>query len=396
MTRRKTSFADWVGLVRHLVDQQWEDGGIAGTLTVLDEDMRGLLAYVFAHSDDFPCQVVDGDIDSVAVGDVFRLIFGRPRLGIGYLFQNTAEWLRNGDVRCGRLDRWYIADLNWMSGEPNEQLGDAYGAILKLISVLEISAAVVDKANAILVFLPGERLDIPVDFGQEELCALDVASAKEIVALASMEDGHAKQRREILATAICDLVRDNPEAVRFAHLLKHLEELTKRFKDGYSLFASSFSFEKVRDQMEALRVDYTSKIHKALSDIQGQLLGIPISTIVVATQMKDAPTPGALMWGNIAVLLGAFVFVALLFLALRNQWHTLDVLAAEIRRQEQVTEKDYANIAPRFFEVFSCLKDRLWHQRVILLVIGAVCLIGLGLAYIIFWALTAPALRVFF
>lgn len=399
-TRRKISFADWVSLVRSLQHREWEEGGITGTLTVSDSDQASLLLEIFdrgaAGESSFPCQILQGDPDSMQVGSIYQINLARPRLGIGHLFENAEEWLRNRNVLQGKLENWYIADRNWLAGETSDDLSAAYAVVSDFVAILSEVAPVVDKTDAVLVFLPGERFDIPIRYDVTHLQGLHCATLQEIVNLAQIEDGHTKQRREILATAVCDLVKDTPHEKRLGYLLEHSKELLQRFKDGYSLFASSFSFEKVRDQVEAMRVDYTSRIHKAISDIQGHLLGIPISTILVATQMKDVEAPGALMWGNIAVVAGAFIFVVVLFLALRNQWHTLDVLSTELERQVNVTRKEQPEMAERFSKVFSDLNDRIGHQRLIIVIIGVISAFGLSLAFTMFWAMTKPALSIFF
>ena len=391
----KITLHDWVGLIRQLESRAWADHGISGRLTILDDKTALLLKAVLSRPDDFPCQLIEGDPDACAIGDSLLLAFGQPRLGLGYVVKNMDVLLQHESARNGRLTNWYVADLDWMFGEENAEIGPAYRTMLNLVAVFEQSAAVVDKSDAVLIFLPSERLDIRVIYGAAELRGLNIEAAQRIISQSQIEDGHSKQRLEILATAICDLLKDTPEGQRFSYLLRHLPELAQRCTDGYCLFASSFSFEKVRDQVEALRVDYTTRIHKALSDIQGQLLGIPISTIVVATQLKDVELPGALMWGNIAVLVGALVFVVLLILAIRNQWHTLDVLGMEVDRQEKATDKDCPEIAPRFTKVFSSLRDRIAHQRWIMGVIAFFSFVGLFLAFTMFWAMTKPALSIF-
>lgn len=392
---RKITLHDWVGMVRQLEGRAWGDYGITGSLRLSDDQIVSLFKAVLSRHDDFPCQVIEGDSEACTIGDLLQLEFGQPRLGLGYVVKDMDVLLRHESARNGRLKNWYVADLDWMAGEENAELGLAYQTMLQLVAVFEQSAAVVDKSDAVLVFLPSDRLDIQVAYGAAELHHLNIEAAQKIINLARVDDGHAKQRLEILATAICDLVKDMSEGQRFSYLLGHLSELAQRCNDGYSLFASSFSFEKVRDQVEALRVDYTTRIHKALSDIQGQLLGIPISTIIVATQLKEVDSPSALMWGNVAVLVGALIFVILLFLAIRNQWHTLDVLGMEVDRQEKVTAKDCPEIAPRFTKVFSSLRGRIAHQRWIMGLITFFALVGLFLAFTMFWVMTKPALSIF-
>ena len=110
---------------------------------------------------------------------------------------------------------------------------------------------------------------------------------------------------------IIQMVEPVPAAQRFAYLLHNLDAVTETLRRGYRLFASSFSYSKIRGEVEAARVDYVAKIHKTLIDIQGQLLGIPVATIIVASQLKSSQGCGVEFWTNIAVLAGAWVFLIL-------------------------------------------------------------------------------------
>ncbi|MCZ5662332.1 hypothetical protein O5623_28590 [Escherichia coli] len=60
----------------------------------------------------------------------------------------------------------------------------------------------------------------------------------------------------------------------------------KVIKKGYKVFVSGFSYEKILDQLRVAKIEEMGKIHKVFSDIQNQILGIPVATIIVATQMK--------------------------------------------------------------------------------------------------------------
>ena len=91
-----------------------------------------------------------------------------------------------------------------------------------------------------------------------------------------------------MAEAVYELTAKLPSHKRFVSLLEQGEGLNDRLEKGYRLFfAAGFSYEKFRDEIESARVEYAGKIHKVFSDIQNQLLGIPVATIIVATQMKD-------------------------------------------------------------------------------------------------------------
>lgn len=97
-----------------------------------------------------------------------------------------------------------------------------------------------------------------------------------------------------------------------------MSEFYSKYVDGYRLFVSNFSYDKVISELELAKVEYTGKIHKAFTDIQNQILGIPVATVVVATQMKSAPQIGYEFWVNIAVLTGCWIFVMLVGLLICN------------------------------------------------------------------------------
>ncbi|HGY8153981.1 TPA: hypothetical protein ACNTEA_005073, partial [Escherichia coli] len=67
-----------------------------------------------------------------------------------------------------------------------------------------------------------------------------------------------------------------------------LGQLYESYQKGYKVFVSGFSYEKILDQLRVAKIEEMGKIHKVFSDIQNQILGIPVATIIVATQMKQA------------------------------------------------------------------------------------------------------------
>lgn len=59
-------------------------------------------------------------------------------------------------------------------------------------------------------------------------------------------------------------------------------DISERVASGYRLFASSFTYSKIRREVESAQAEFLARIHKTFVDIQGQLLGIPVATVVVA------------------------------------------------------------------------------------------------------------------
>lgn len=394
MPRTHFSLKELVGIYRQLSNCEWRGNRLCGDLTVNSQEAAGLLQNLLREENatDYPCLVEEGNPDNVAVGDVFRLQFGSVRTGIGLVVPDVTTLLRNAQVASGtEATAWYVVSRDVASWEDTE-LNRRLALVHRLVRALESTAAIFDPRKATLVFLRDGRFDVPIRYAEADLEQMDATAAEQIIADLELQDGHTAQRHEICATAVCELLAGVPTDARFAAILLRLEELRQRFVDGYKLFASSFSYEKVRDQAEALRIEYSGKIHKTLSDIQGQLLGIPISTIVVATQFKDLSTSPGQLWINIAVITGAFIFCVLLSLAVWNQFHTIGVIAEEIDRHEKLLSRDHADIAERVRHVFVGLRNRMQFHRIALAGAVIVCGVGFLIGFAVFWLLSQSAL----
>ncbi|VBG34883.1 Uncharacterised protein [Burkholderia pseudomallei] len=365
-----------------------------GSLLVRDVPM---LAELRAAVDDEDLGLIlpDADIDDVTEGQTITVQLLEPRLGIGIFATDFDDFLRSPSERMARPKAFYIIGLSYSSQQQNvaPPVIERYDTALTLISILRDTATYVDGASATLVYLDKERFDVPIRYRSSDLDGLDVDSAMSIATNLQAHDSHRDQKLAILGQAIQDLTKNIAESDRFSFALKNLKALHTSFIEGYRLFAASFSYAKIKGELEAAKVEYAGKIHKAIADIQNQLLGLPVATVIVATQMKATATVDAQFWTNLAVLAGAWIFIALLGMLLRNQFHTLTSLEQDIKKQHADLEAKYSSIAPQFEAVFDFLKRRLSTQRVSLWLIAGVALFAVALGTFFFVMLSAPALE---
>ncbi len=395
MPKTKISLAELVKLFRRMESREWRDGRLYGQLRVEDqteaEQLRDLLSE--DNADSYPCLVEKGDPENINVGDVLQLGFGSPRTAVGLVVPSVEKLLQNHEVAAGTAEySWYVIDDDVASWESGAELCIRLAMVKRLVVAFESSAALFDHRKGMLIFLRNGRFDVPVRYGRSALQKLDMVAAERLVAALEVDDGHSGQRREICSTAVCEMLADINTGDRFSGLLSKIDELYVRFEDGYGLFASSFSFEKIRDQAEAVRIEYTAKIHKTLADIQGQLLGIPISTIVVATQFKEASTTSGQIWVNIAVMVGATIFCALLFIAVWNQRHSLSVISDEVDRHENALKRESTELALKLSGIFNKLRDRIFWHEAALAVIMLVAIVAWMVSFAVFWMLTRSVL----
>lgn len=396
--RTTIPLTELVPLYRQMTDRQWSDNRLCGVLHVSDQATIELLSELLHedNAENYPCIVEQGNEENIQIGDRLILKFGRVRTGVGILFPDLASLLQHTGVTSGTDNlSWYLVEQDEASWE-DKGVSKRLSVIERLIQALEGTASIFDARNNRLIFLRDGKCEVPLQFDGATLIGFDVSIAEDIILQLSLQDGHTEQRHEICATAIYEMLSNIPKERRFTSFLLSLDDFNQRFIDGYKLFASSFSFTKIRDQAEAIRIEYLGKIHKTFSDIQGQLLGIPVSTIVIATQFKDVEAlTGSLRtgqaWINIAVLVGAFIFCVFFTLSALNQKHTLDVLDEEIKRHKSSLENEYADIKDRLDPIFSKLTDRSCLHRFALWGVMVICWASFAFGLVVFWSLTSQA-----
>ncbi len=368
---------------------------VTGTLRIHDQDVLDSLRECLSFNDAGLEITSDEEFADLSIGiNVgFRCY---PRIGWGRIANDLDALLKTPKALI-KEPRQYILLSPEFTAMSDKALDDSdvtrYRKVIELIGVIKESAAFMDKEEQRLVFINSGRFDIPVIYDADDILSIDLGGVEKIIN--SIPEGtHQKQCEAIMAEAIVSLTKSQPEKKRFKYLLEHVSDLIKRYEDGYQLFASGFSYEKVRDQVEAARIEYTGKIHKVLSDIQNQLLGIPVATVIVATQMKKATDISYSFWVNSAVLLGCWIFSVLMIFLLHNQYHTLSVIKEEVKRQSKQMESEFALIKDSFESVFSYLFKRICTQKTVLWVLGFFLASALIISHVIYFKLTPPAVEI--
>jgi hypothetical protein len=325
---------------------------------------------------------------ALTVGTTVDIEWKPPSQKLGLLVRNFDALFKHFDAASAEPKHYYVIEAAFANGDsvvPSKIV--EYRAMLGVTKYLRQAASYVDDTRRELVFIGTQKIIVPARFGAADL-------QSNVSELSARLDGllsqtlHADHRMTLFVNAICELAGPVPEAQRFGYLLRNLEVLCNRLEQGYKLFISSFSYSKIRNEVETARVDFVAKIHKTIVDIQNQLLGIPVATMIVAAQLKKSTGCSAEFWSNIAVLSGAAIFVALLLLAVLNQRKTLGVLALEIEGQKTRLADEYADVADQFTDIFTDLEARIrWHEIALRCVIG-IGVFGFIVALFVFLGLT--------
>lgn len=384
-------FEDLLELYRHTA---FDPSGDEGTLTIASSQALASLQLIEtddAAADDSDLAVLADEAD-LSVGKTVRVRLGSPRIGLGLLVRSVDDLLKAPEARVVEPKAYFVINdgIDALT-TPVPTLIETYRQVILVVDLLAKAAAYLDKTRQELVFVKDGKVPVPVRYDQAVLGRVSPSAIKGLLEN-FRDDVHQEQKLAILEDAVVQMVESQSTAKRFVYLLDNLEALTESVHKGYRLFASSFSYKKIRGEIEAAKVEYVGKIHKTLVDIQVQLLSVPVATIVVASQLKASPGCGVEFWTNIAVVAGAWVFLCLLLIAITNQWVTLGAIEQDVKAQQERLKRDYEAISSEFVEVFQGLLNRiLWH-RVALAGIGLIAILGALFATYAYGKLnTAPA-----
>lgn len=383
-------FIELVRIIRSVSNRTSDAGCITGALLIDTSEKLALLQS--CEKDSHNTALTINSITPIAVGSTVQIEIGTPRPGFGLLCDTLDALLRYPSAHIKEPIDFYLMVSDFAKKDPPVSGAGIfeYRAVLELISMLKSCAAFLDEQEELLVFIKDGKFEVPIKFTESDLRLVDIAVLVEL-ANAIPKGTHEEQCASIMAEAIYEITAKLPADKRFVALLENSKDLKERFDKGYKLFAVGFSYEKIRDEIEAARVEFLGKIHKVFSDIQNQLLGIPVATIIIATQMKGSATIDGNFWTSVAILIGSFVFMLLMLFLLRNQRDTLDVVGIEINRQKTMLEKEHAAIAPNFTDTFSVLDRRYRTQRKVLYIVGGVVVAGFLLSVFFFYKLSLPA-----
>lgn len=310
------------------------------------------------------------DIEELKINDKIILERGEPLPRIGYFNINFKDFLTNMNlVKFPKKNFYFLEDkLSSLNPEiENLDYFKRYKAILEFINeVLIPSAIYFDKDFQTLIYLDDKKIEIPIKYDFDDLMSLDLDLLVKIREY-FFEDTHKEQKLSIISESVKNISSGVSKNFRFKHILDNLGDLKRSFDNGYKLFVASFSYEKIKDETETAKIEEMTKIHKVISDVQNHILGIPIATVVVGTQMKKVVNSDISQFViNTCILVGALIFTLLVSFVMSNQKDTLNVIRLEIDRKKDLIEKKYASVEEIIKPDFKNLYKRINFQGIVL------------------------------
>lgn len=356
-----------------------------GQLTISNQEVMNTLLLV---EDDAEAMADSGitvltERHKLKIGQQAQVQFSAPRMSLGRFARTFGNLIAGPSARVQEPPAYFVVEQRvTQNTNPPKEDQVKYRAALSLVELLSQAAAFLDTVHQELVFLRDGRIVVPVEYDVQDLRCLEHTHVHQLTKM-FQDPVHLEQKLTIFSEAIVDLVAGVPAAERFRRIMREVLHLAEQVAAGYRLFASSFTYSKIRREVESAQAEFITRIHKTFVDLQGQLLGIPVATIVVASQLKIVTACGVELWANVAVVAGAWIFVLFLVASIINQWLTLSAITFEFKRQQQRLVHDYAQLKTDFNTAFEKIKSRACWHRVVFVVIG---LIGFGGAIFATWA----------
>lgn len=367
---------------------QFPSNSQLGRLEIADSTQLDLLNSLLENRDDFGLSIHSGNL---LIGETVELDIGNPKMAICIKAINLDDLLIVPKAKFRERPRYFVTDSKFSNLD--ETVPDSivrYRQVLKLINLIKEASAYLDEENGEFIFINDGKFPLPIRYSGEQVLQADITAINQLID-ALKDDTHREQKLAILSKSVHTICSSANPNERFGILLTHLVDLQKSFSEGYRLFVADFSYDKIINQLEIAKLEEISKIHKTFSDIQNQILGIPVATIIVATQMKKATDINYEFWVNTAILFGCWIFFILSVLILRNQKHTLTVIGEEIERKKSQMLMKYSTVADLITQSFPTLERRLKIQRIAFYVVDAILCIGFIIAHVVYLMITLPA-----
>lgn len=280
-------------------------------------------------------------------------------------FLTMPIFLKNASRREAVPEEFYIAELGYrytQDVEGHVNMPDIVKNYIQVSSLFQLLKEVCDfplKTGTThqLVFVNGIRnLNITSSYAETDIHYLD--KFESFKAEFVLSEIHADQKHAIIKNMLLEFY-DGEKEVNLSSVIMSFNEIYQQIVNNYQVYMSEFSFKKVKSEVEQDKLKYLSQLNKVFSDIQNQILSVPVALVLVASQMGSSDG-----WEvkNFSVWLGSLVFTVFLLFLIKNQKNTLVAVKNEIDQQWKNIQNNHSTVYPHFKGVYTQLVSRFRHQ----------------------------------
>ena len=214
-----------------------------------------------------------------------------------------------------------------------------------------------------------------LDYSSEDLVELKgvAAFAKDFI----NTDAHVEQKKTIVKSILLEMKKE-AEADRFSIglIMSRFDEFSRRVSSSYQLYVSEFSFQKIKAEVEKSKFEALAKINKVFSEIQNQLLAVPVALVVVCGQMEVS---NGFSLKNLFIMAGSLVFAIFMFFLILNQRNTLRTIFLEMTAEWDLIKGKHNAVKLKFDEPYKLLRKRYRYQSILLEAVGLVVLVSFSI-----------------
>jgi hypothetical protein len=222
---------------------------------------------------------------------------------------------------------------------------------LKIISDLQG-----DSGNKSFIIFVGKRnLKINSVYDSNDL-SLDLISIKSFIRDYIQNDFHKEDRHLAILNGLHEVY--NEGEISLSDFLKKIKIFFRVVKSNFQLYMDKFSFDDFKNRVEEDRREYTIKINKVFSDMQNQLLTLPIATLLAAGQIGYVTNASEFI-KNTLIIIGIFIFCIFVLMQITNQSSTLIALKDEITlKKSEMNKKEDSDYKDEYLAVYEQLDQR--------------------------------------
>lgn len=298
-----------------------------------------------------------------------------PRNAEASFVRDVGQLTRIDSSACSRIPHnvFLCGAKQWLDESGSEEAQAYRNAVKVGESLAALAYHKEECAGCTTLFFEGPRfVRLPIRFADPPaLCGEDVAVVDEY----ARGQDHQLERRQLLGSVLCRQLQAVDDLAKYQGLLTSLHEFASRLTTEYTAFVKEFSLDAITDELAARKSEYINRANGAVAAIQNELLAIPVSTIVVGTQITRGEG-----WdlSNLVIFVSFLTFFVFLMILVHNQWLSLDAIADEVEHHSGQLRAKYASLGQTIAKGFDTVQKRISHQRRVLRTVVAIATAALA------------------
>lgn len=172
---------------------------------------------------------------------------------------------------------------------------------------------------------------------------------------------HESERYAIAASEFVDYLTTYEKPDRIFKLLKNIDSIFQSTLTKYFLYLDDFKYSKFNDKIAKHADDFLLKVNKVISDLQNQILAIPMAAAILATFKPNTPL-------NIFIYIAFFIYSAMVFYATSQQTYNLKQITNQINEFIEENKIPLTLVEKWNKEIYPINQKIKWHWFYLIIV----------------------------